>query len=106
MRGAAATLRHEFIGLGGVVERNWYLVKRYVWWELAFFFWIRRRARGPQVAAYASEHRTGNLPVPRSPSPERGAFAHANTPRSASSSSSSSRFPVAAKNASSSVPAS
>jgi ABC-2 type transport system permease protein len=32
-------LRHEFIGLGGVVERNWYLVKRYIWWELAFFFW-------------------------------------------------------------------
>ena len=32
-------LRHEFIGLSGVVERNWYLVKRYVWWELAFFFW-------------------------------------------------------------------
>ena len=39
MRGAAAVLRHEFIGLGGVVERNWYLVKRYLWWELAFFFW-------------------------------------------------------------------
>src|SRR5438477_11618513 len=33
------TLRHELIGLGGVVERNWYLVKRYAWWELAFFFW-------------------------------------------------------------------
>jgi ABC-2 type transport system permease protein len=39
MKGAAAVLRNEFIGLGGVVERNWYLVKRYVWWELAFFFW-------------------------------------------------------------------
>jgi ABC-2 type transport system permease protein len=39
MRGAAAVLRHEFIGLGGVVERNYYLVKRYIWWELAFFFW-------------------------------------------------------------------
>ena len=23
----------------GVVERNWYLVKRYAWWELAFFVW-------------------------------------------------------------------
>jgi len=32
-------LRQELIGLGGVVERNWYLVKRYVWWEVAFFFW-------------------------------------------------------------------
>jgi ABC-2 type transport system permease protein len=34
-----ATVRHELIGLGGVVERNWYLVKRYAWWELAFFVW-------------------------------------------------------------------
>jgi ABC-2 type transport system permease protein len=39
MRGAAAVLRHEVIALGGVVERNWYLVKRYLWWEIAFFFW-------------------------------------------------------------------
>jgi ABC-2 type transport system permease protein len=39
VRGAAATLRHEFIGLFGMVERNWYLVKRYAWWEFAFFFW-------------------------------------------------------------------
>ncbi len=39
MRGAAATLRHELIGLSGVVERNAYLVKRYAWWELAFFLW-------------------------------------------------------------------
>lgn len=39
MRGAAATLRAELIGLGGVVERNIYLVKRYAWWELAFFLW-------------------------------------------------------------------
>jgi len=38
-RGAAATLRHELIGLSGVVERNWYLVKRYAWWEIAFFLW-------------------------------------------------------------------
>src|SRR5437667_11057222 len=39
MRGAAATLRHELIGLSGGLERNAYLVKRYVWWELAFFVW-------------------------------------------------------------------
>src|SRR6059036_144596 len=39
MRGAAATLRHEFIGLYGMVERNYYLIKRYAWWEVAFFFW-------------------------------------------------------------------
>src|SRR5207237_5877187 len=35
----AGALRHEFIGLYGMVERNWYLIKRYAWWEIAFFFW-------------------------------------------------------------------
>jgi ABC-2 type transport system permease protein len=39
MRAAAATLRHELIGLGGVIERNWYLVKRYAIWEVAWFVW-------------------------------------------------------------------
>src|SRR5438874_6332913 len=39
MRGAAATLRHELIGLSGVVERNVYLVKRYIWWDVAFLLW-------------------------------------------------------------------
>jgi len=39
MRGAAATLRHELTGLAGVVERNWYLVKRYAVWEVAWFVW-------------------------------------------------------------------
>jgi len=39
MRGAAATLRGELIGLAGVVERNVYLIRRYLWWELAFFVW-------------------------------------------------------------------
>jgi ABC-2 type transport system permease protein len=38
-RAPGLTLRRELIGLGGVVERNWYLVKRYAWWELTFFFW-------------------------------------------------------------------
>ena len=38
-RSAAGGLKHELIGLAGVVERNAYLVKRYAWWELAFFVW-------------------------------------------------------------------
>jgi ABC-2 type transport system permease protein len=37
--GAAATARHELIGLSGVVERNLYLVKRYIWWDVAFMLW-------------------------------------------------------------------
>lgn len=32
-------LRRQLIGLSGVIERNAYLVKRYGWWELAFFIW-------------------------------------------------------------------
>jgi len=37
--GAAAALRHELIGLAGVFERNVYLVRRYIWWDIAFFLW-------------------------------------------------------------------
>jgi ABC-2 type transport system permease protein len=36
---SATTIRRQLIGLGGVVERNAYLIKRYGWWELAFFIW-------------------------------------------------------------------
>jgi ABC-2 type transport system permease protein len=32
-------MRRQLIGLWGVVERNTYLIKRYGWWELAFFVW-------------------------------------------------------------------
>jgi hypothetical protein len=39
MRGAAVTLRSELMGLAGVVERNVYLVRRYIWWDIAFFVW-------------------------------------------------------------------
>jgi ABC-2 type transport system permease protein len=38
-RSAAGPLRRELIGLGGIIERNVYLVRRYVWWELAWFVW-------------------------------------------------------------------
>jgi ABC-2 type transport system permease protein len=38
-QGAAATLRHELIGFSGVVQRNVYLVKRYIWWDIAFMVW-------------------------------------------------------------------
>jgi ABC-2 type transport system permease protein len=39
MPGAASALRSELVALGGVVERNVYLVRRYIWWDLAFFVW-------------------------------------------------------------------
>jgi ABC-2 type transport system permease protein len=39
MRAMSLALRHELVGLGGVIERNIYLVKRYIWWDIAFFVW-------------------------------------------------------------------
>ncbi len=39
MKALATTLRAELIGLGGVVERNVYLTKRYIFWDVAFFVW-------------------------------------------------------------------
>jgi ABC-2 type transport system permease protein len=39
MRAMAMTMKHELIGLAGVVERNVYLTKRYFFWDLAFFVW-------------------------------------------------------------------
>jgi ABC-2 type transport system permease protein len=38
-RGAGAALRHELIGLGGVVQRNLFLSKRYWMWDLAYLLW-------------------------------------------------------------------
>jgi ABC-2 type transport system permease protein len=32
-------VRGELIGVAGVVERNLYLTRRYIWWEVAFFVW-------------------------------------------------------------------
>ena len=39
MTAFAATVRSELIGLGGIVERNVYLTKRYFLWDVAFMVW-------------------------------------------------------------------
>jgi ABC-2 type transport system permease protein len=39
MTRSAIAVRHELIGLLGVVERNAYLVKRYAIWEVTWFVW-------------------------------------------------------------------
>ena len=36
---AGATLRRELIGFAGIVERNVYLIRRFAWWELAWFLY-------------------------------------------------------------------
>jgi ABC-2 type transport system permease protein len=39
MTAIGMTLRQELIGLGGIVERNVYLTKRYFLWDVAFMIW-------------------------------------------------------------------
>jgi ABC-2 type transport system permease protein len=39
MTAIGATLRQELVGLGGIVERNVYLTKRYFLWDVAFMVW-------------------------------------------------------------------
>jgi ABC-2 type transport system permease protein len=65
MTGAAATLRHEFIGLYGMVERNWYLIKRYLWWELAFFFWTAANTLTIVFIAKGVEATGGKIDIDR-----------------------------------------
>jgi ABC-2 type transport system permease protein len=65
MKGAAATLRAELIGLTGVLERNLYLVKRYAWWELAFFAWTVANTLTIVFIAAGVEAAGGQLDVNR-----------------------------------------
>jgi ABC-2 type transport system permease protein len=65
MRGVTAAMRHELIGLYGVVERNWYLVKRYAYWELAWFLWTVANALTIVFIAKGVEAAGGKLDVDR-----------------------------------------
>ena len=39
MRGTVSVLRREAIGFAGIVERNTYLIRRFAWWEVAWFLY-------------------------------------------------------------------
>ena len=39
MKALLGNMRAELVGAGGVVERNAYLTKRYIWWDVAWFVW-------------------------------------------------------------------
>jgi ABC-2 type transport system permease protein len=58
-------VRRQLIGLGGVVERNAYLVKRYAWWELAFFVWTVANSLSVVFIAKGVEATGGHLDVDR-----------------------------------------
>jgi ABC-2 type transport system permease protein len=65
VRAAAAALRLELIGLSGMVERNAYLVKRYIWWDLAFFLWTVANTLTIVFIAEGVEATGGQLDVER-----------------------------------------
>ena len=52
-------LRRELIGFAGIVERNTYLIRRFVWWEVAWFLYTVANtltivfiAKGAEAAGY------------------------------------------------------
>jgi ABC-2 type transport system permease protein len=65
MKTNTGLLRAELIGLGGIVERNIYLIKRYVWWEVAFFLWTVANTLTIVFIAKGVEAAGGTLDVNR-----------------------------------------
>jgi ABC-2 type transport system permease protein len=65
MKTNTGLLRAEIIGLGGIVERNVYLIKRYVWWEVAFFLWTVANTLTVVFIAEGVEASGGTLDVNR-----------------------------------------
>jgi ABC-2 type transport system permease protein len=68
MRALAGTMRAELIGLGGVVERNIYLVKRYFLWDVAFFLWTVANTLTIVFIAKGIEATGGSIDVDRATS--------------------------------------
>src|SRR5213082_3158786 len=64
-QGATAAFRHELTSLAGVVERNVYLVRRYIWWDLAFFVWTVANSLTVVFIAKGVEATGGTIDVNR-----------------------------------------
>ncbi len=65
MTRATLAVRHELIGLLGVVERNWYLIKRYAVWEVTWFVWTVANTLTIVFIAKGVEASGGTLDVKR-----------------------------------------
>jgi ABC-2 type transport system permease protein len=65
MRAVALELKHELIGLAGVVERNVYLTRRYIYWDLAFFVWTVANTLTIVFIAKGIEAAGGSIDVDR-----------------------------------------
>jgi ABC-2 type transport system permease protein len=65
MSATTGATRGQAIALMGVLERNAYLVKRYGWWELAFFIWTVANTLTIVFIAKGVEATGGTLDVAR-----------------------------------------
>ena len=63
MRAMIGTMRAELVGAGGVVERNAYLTRRYIWWDLAWFVWTVANTLTIVFIAKGIEAEGGSLDV-------------------------------------------
>ena len=61
-------LRRELIGFAGIVERNMYLIRRFAWWELAWFLYTVANTLTIVFIAKGIEAGGGHLDVNRRPS--------------------------------------
>jgi ABC-2 type transport system permease protein len=62
---ASLSFRHEATSLAGVVERNVYLVRRYIWWDVAYFVWAVANALTVVFIADGVEATGGRIDVNR-----------------------------------------
>jgi len=62
---SSLSFRHELTSLAGVVERNVYLVRRYIWWDLAFFVWTVANSLTVVFIAKGVEATGGTIDVNR-----------------------------------------
>jgi ABC-2 type transport system permease protein len=65
MREMAVSMKHQLIGLGGVVERNVYLTRRYIWWDVAFMVWTIANTLTIVFIAKGIEATGGSIDVER-----------------------------------------
>jgi ABC-2 type transport system permease protein len=65
MRQASVAVRREAIGFAGIVERNTYLIRRFAWWELAWFLYTVANTLTIVFIAKGVEAGGGHLDVNR-----------------------------------------
>jgi ABC-2 type transport system permease protein len=61
----AVSMKHQLVGLGGVVERNVYLTRRYIWWDVAFMVWTIANTLTIVFIAKGIEATGGSIDVER-----------------------------------------